>query len=165
MLFVALQNILSDKSMDLQMVESEDFTFEDAEGNEKFDGLIFLCIILNDVNPSTVVDVQDLEKELEDCTMLKQQNNVQILTKQMEKTWKEIKRLKPGTYDERRFLSQLFRALLTTTNKDFERSVRNLKDLWVCDDAICTVTYIITLVDTNYKNLVGENPWGKTSDK
>ena len=42
MLFVALQNIFSEKSMDLQMVESEDFTFEDAEGNEKFDGLIFL---------------------------------------------------------------------------------------------------------------------------
>ena len=164
-LFVSLQNILSDKSMDLQMVESEDFTFEDAEGNKKFDGLIFLWIILNDIKPSMVVDVQDLEKELEDCTLLKQQNNVQILTKQMEKTWKEIKRLKPGTYDERRFLIQLFRDLLTTTNEDFERSVRNLKDMWVHGDWICAVTYIITLFNKTYKNLVGEKSWGETSDK
>ena len=80
-----LQNILSEKSMDLQMVESEDFTFEDSKGNEKFDELIFLCIILNDVNSSAVVDVQDLEKELEECSLLKQQKNVHILTKQMEK--------------------------------------------------------------------------------
>ena len=100
---------------------------------------------------------------MEYCTLLKQQNNVQILTKQMEKTWKEIKRLKPGTYDERSFLTQLFRALLTTTNKDFERSVNNIKDLWVLGNATCTITYIITSVNTTYKNLVGDKSWGKTS--
>ena len=147
------------------MVESEDFTFEDSDGNEKFDGLFFLWIVLNDVKPSTVVDVQDLEKELEACSLLNQQNNVQVLTKTMEKTWKEIKRLKPGTYDEQRFLTQIFRALLTTTNEDFERSMKNLKDLWVCGNGVCTVTYIITSVNTTYKNLVGDKSWNKTSDK
>ena len=111
-----------------------------------------------------VVDFQDLEKDLKDCTLLKQQNNVQILTKQMEKTWKEIKRMKPGNYDERFLLTHLFRALITKTNENFERSARNLKDLWVRGDATFTITYIITSVNTTYNNLVGEKSWGMTSD-
>ena len=47
--------------MYLKIVDSEYFKFEDHEVNEKFNGLIFLWIVLNEVNPRTAVDVQDLE--------------------------------------------------------------------------------------------------------
>jgi hypothetical protein len=72
-----------------------------------------------DIRPEIVVDVQDKEKLLEPITLEKCGNNVQTLTRMMEKTWNEIKKIKPGTYDKSRFLTQLFRALKTSSNDDF----------------------------------------------
>ena len=48
--------------------------------------------------------------------------------REMEKLYKEIRRLKLGTYDNNRFLTQLICALETTTNESFERTVEVVKE-------------------------------------
>ena len=55
--------------------------------------------------------------------------------------------------------------MLTTTNEDFERAVKNLKDAWIRGDASCTITYVIEVANNSYRNIKGERSWNKTSDK
>ena len=83
----------------------------------------------------------------------------------MEKLYKEIRRLKLGTYDDNRFLTQLFCALETTTNESFEITVEVVKDKFIFGDAICTVAYVIKTCNTKYRNLEGSNVWNKSSNK
>ena len=85
--------------------------------------------------------------------------------REMETIWKEIKQLKPGNYSDSRFLTQLFRALETTSNESFERTVEMLKDLWILQDPKCTVPFVIHTSCTKYVNLVGANKWNVTSAK
>ena len=126
------------------MVKSDRFLFTDnLKGDEIGDGVILLKIILGDIKPSTVIGVQDLEEKLASETLQKYENNVLSCTMDMEKQYKEIRRLKPGTYDDNHFLTQLFRALETTTNEIFERTVEVVKDKWILGDATCTIAYVI----------------------
>ncbi len=166
LLYAILNNCIEENDLDLIANESDDYTFEDPlTGDQKRNGVILLYKFLQDVKPSTVIDVQDLESKLSKATLQKYDNDVPKLTREMETIWKEIKRLKPGTYSESRFLTQLFRALETTTNESFERTVETLKDMWILQDPKCTVPFVIQTSSTKYVNLVGANKWNVTSAK
>ena len=82
----------------------------------------------------------------------------------MEKIFKEIKRLKPGTYGDNRFLTQLFHAMETTTNESFERTVEVVKYKWIMGDPSCTIQYVISSLNTKFRNLEGAGVWNKTSE-
>ena len=83
----------------------------------------------------------------------------------MENLCKDIRCLKPVTYDDNRFLTQFFCALETMTNDIFERTVEVVKDKWVLGDATCTVVYVIKTCNTKYRNLEVSNVWNKSSNK
>ena len=83
----------------------------------------------------------------------------------MEKLYREIIRLKPRTYGDNRFLTKLFRALETSTNESFERTVELIKDKWILGDATCMLAYVIKTCNTKYRNLEGSNVWNKSSNK
>ena len=122
------------------MVESYRFLFTDNQTRDKIGyGAIPLKIVLDDIKPSTVIGVQDLEDKLASATLQKYENNVLSCTRDMEKLYKEIRRLMPGTYDDKRFLNQLFRALETTTNEIFKITVEVVKNKCILGDAKCTV--------------------------
>ena len=68
--------------MQLLMVKKDKFSFKDTEtGDEKYDGVILLKMILDDVKPSVIIDVQDLKDLLASTTLQKHGNNVQTLTR------------------------------------------------------------------------------------
>ena len=73
--------------------------------------------------------------------------------------------MEPGTYDDNRFLTQLFRDLETMTNEIFKRTVEVVKDKWILGDATCTVAYVIKTCNTKYRNLEGSNVGNKSSNK
>ena len=73
--------------------------------------------------------------------------------------------MKPGTYNENRFLTQFFRALERTKNEIFERTVEVVKDKLILGYATCTVAYVIITCNTKYLNLEGSNVWNKSSNK
>ena len=120
MIFQIIKNNVQNKYIELYMVESDRFLFTDnSTGDEIGDGVILLKIILDDIKPSTAIDVQDLEEKLASATLQNNENNVLSCTRDMEKLYKEIRRLNPRTYNNNRFLAQLFRALETTINGSF----------------------------------------------
>ena len=134
------------------MVESDRFLFTDnLNGDEIGYGFILLKIVLGDIKPSTVIGVPDLEEKLASATLQEYENNVLSCTMDMEKQYKEIRRLKPGTYNDKRFLAQLFRALETTKNEIFDRTVDVVKDKWILGESTCTVTYVIKICNTKYR--------------
>ena len=109
--------------------------------------------------------MQDLEEKFNSATLLKYGNNVPYCTREMNKLYKEIRRLKTGTYYENRFLTKLFCASEITTYESFERTVEVVKEKWIFGDAICTITYLIKTCNNKYRNLEGFNVWNKSSNK
>ena len=120
MILQIIINIFPETAFELYIVESDRFLFTDNSTREIIgDGVILFKIILNNIKPSTVINVQDLEEKLASANLRGYENNVLSCTREMEKLYKEIRRLKPGTYDNNRFHARLFRALETTTNESF----------------------------------------------
>ena len=107
MIFQIIKNNVHEKYFELYMVESDHFLFTDNSTGDKIGDVI----ILDDIKPSTVIDLQDLEDTLASETLEKYENNVLSCTRDMEKPYKEIRRLKPGTYDYNRFITQLLHEL------------------------------------------------------
>ena len=65
MIFQIIKNNIPEKYFDLYMVESDCFLFmENLTGDEIGDKVILLKIILDDIKPSTVIDMQDLEEKV-----------------------------------------------------------------------------------------------------
>ena len=112
MIFKTIKNNVPEKDFEMYKVESYRFLFTDnSTGDEIGDGVIFLKIILDNIKPITVISVQDLEEKLALATLPKYDNNVLYCTRDMEKLYKEIRPLKPRTYDDNRFTTQWFHAL------------------------------------------------------
>ena len=86
-----IKGIIHEDSWDLCTARHSSFIFETEEGDTKVDGFVLLKKILMNIQPEIVVDMQDREKLLESLTLEKCGNNVQTLTRTMEKTWNEIK--------------------------------------------------------------------------
>ena len=83
----------------------------------------------------------------------------------MEKFYKDIRRLKPGTYNDNRFLTKLFRSLEIMTNESFERTMEVVKDKRILGDATWKIAYVIKTCNTKYRNLEGSNVWNQSSNK
>ena len=83
----------------------------------------------------------------------------------MEKLYKDIRCLKPVTYNDNRFITQLFRALETKTNVSFERTLETVKYIYILGDPTCTVAYVIITCNAKYQNLEGYNVWYKSGKK
>ena len=85
LLYAILNNVIEENDLDLISNESDDYTFEDPlTGDQKCDGVILLFKILQDVKPSTVINVQDLENKLGKATLQKYDNDIQKLMREME---------------------------------------------------------------------------------
>ena len=148
----------------LLLAEEEKFTFESDDGELKIDGFLMLKIIFMDIKPEVVIDVRDKEQELESIKLSDCDNNVQSMTRKMETTWKEINKEKPGTYDNTRFLREVFRALNTAKNDDFKQSLKPLKNQWILNPNAVTPVEVIQAANSFYKNIESEGSWSKVSE-
>ena len=116
-IFQIIKNNVPKKYFELYMVESYRFLFTDnSKGDEIGDRVILLKTILDNIKPSNVINVQYLKEKLASATLQKYENNVLSCTRDKEKLYKGIRRLKTGTYDNNLFLTQLFCAFKTTTH-------------------------------------------------
>ena len=164
MMATLLKNII--KSDDYKLLIDSDepvFTFESDDGDKKIDGFLMLKQILLDIKPEVVVDVRDKEKKLESLTLKDCGNDVKVLTRTLESIWKDILKEKPGSYDNERFIRELFRALLTSTNPDFKATIKPMRSQWMVKKAL-TYQEIISEANTLFKNLDSENEWNVVSE-
>ena len=106
-----------------------------------------------------------MEEKLASDNLRKYEDNVLSCTSEIEKLYKEIICLKPETYDDNQFLTQLLCALGKTTNESFERTVEVVIDKWILGDATCTIAYVIKTCNTKYRNLEVSNVWNNSSNK
>ena len=140
------------------------FTFIAADGTQKVDGFLVLKVILDDIKPEIVVEVRHLEDLLQSLDLKKCNNNVLELTRKMESTWREINKQNPGSYGEDRFIRELFRALMSTTNQDFKSALSALKRDHTLRRNNVTYSKIITEANTVYKTMTGDGEWSAMSD-
>ena len=72
MIFQMIKNNVPEKYFELYIVELDCFLFTDnSTRGESGDGVILLKIVISDIKPSTVIDVQDLEEKLASATFQK----------------------------------------------------------------------------------------------
>ena len=82
MIFQIIKNNVPEKDFELYMVESDRFLFTDKlNGDKIWDGVILLKIILDNIKPSNVINLQDLEDTLAPETLWKYENNVLSCTR------------------------------------------------------------------------------------
>ena len=166
MLAEMIASILTVKSYELCLVEKADFTFEEPDGEERIDGLVLLWKIMNNIRPTVVIDLEELEEKLKSATLQNHENDVQVLTLSMEQTYQEIRLSdKQNGYTEKRFLTQLFRALLTAKNPVFLREVESAKMDWIGGDSTVTSSVLIERANKWYKTLHKQKVWNKLSDE
>jgi division protein CdvB (Snf7/Vps24/ESCRT-III family) len=166
MLAEMIASILTVKSYELCLVEKADFTFEEPDGEERIDGLVLLWKIMNNIRPTVVIDLEELEEKLKSATLQNHENDVQVLTLSMEQTYQEIRLSdKQNGYTEKRFLTQLFRALLTAKNPVFLREVESAKMDWIGGDSTITSSVLIERANKWYKTLHKQKVWNKLSDE
>ena len=144
-----IKNTARKKDFELYMVDSDCFVFADKSTRDEIgDGFILFKIILDDIKPSNVIDMQDFEEKLTSATLQKYGNNILSCKMDMEKLNKEFIRLNPKAYDNNRFLTQLFCALETTTTDSFKRAVEGVEAKLILGDAICMFAYVIKTCNT-----------------
>jgi len=121
---------------------------------------------MNNIRPTVVIDLEELEEKLKSTTLQNHENDVQVLTLSMEQTYQEIRLSdKQNGYTEKRFLTQLFRALLTAKNPVFLREVESAKMDWIGGDSTITSSVLIERANKWYKTLHKQKVWNKLSDE
>ena len=106
MIFQIIKNNVPKKYFKLYMVESDRFLFTYSLTRDEIrEGVILLKIIINNIKQSTLIEVQHFEDKLASETHQKYENKVLSCTREMDKIYKEIRRLNTGTYDDNRFLT------------------------------------------------------------
>ena len=164
MLAGILKGVATLESWQLLVDSDEDeITFTSVDGDRKIDGFVLFKKIMMEILPELVVDARDKEKKLEALTLKDTGNNVSVLTRTMETLWKEILRIKPGSYDKDRFMSELFRGLRTSTNKVFLAEVERKRMDWIMKRDGVTPARVIAEVNALYKNLDSEKAWNVLS--
>lgn len=147
------------------LIENDEskFTFVHPNGTQKLDGFLVLKVLLDDIKPEVVVEVRELEDRLQSLDMKKCNNNVLELTRKMESTWREINKAKPGSYDEDRFIRELFRAINTSTNQDFKSALGSLKRDHTLRRNNVTYASIIEEANSVYKTMMADGDWAALS--
>ena len=139
------------------------FTFIHSNGTQKLDRFLVLKVLLDDIKPEVVVEVREFEDRLQSLDMKKCNNNVLELTRKMESTWREINKAKPGSYDEGRFIRELFRDINTSTNQDFKSALGSLKRDHTLRRNNVTYASIIEEANSVYKTMMADGEWAAMS--
>ena len=138
------------------------YTWKDSAGQIFLDGALMLQIIMDHINPSTRVGVTHLKDTLRASRLANHSYNVLSLTDKMEKTYQEILS-RGGSHDD--YLKDLFDALASGKNKDFNTFIAGEKTKWERGEDIETHKLINDAV-TIYNNMYVKKTWSqKTSEE
>ena len=120
-----------------------------------------LWILLQTCNPSTRVGVAELKEDLRKATSAKFKHDVKTLTDDMCSKLRKI-REKGQRHDD--FHHDLFKALETVPNTDFNPHVREEKRKWVIGGTKTADPLILEVV-TIYNNAIASNTWDNKDPK
>eukprot|EP00984_Skeletonema_dohrnii_P024462 scaffold13581_cov72-Skeletonema_dohrnii-CCMP3373.AAC.2 len=167
LIYSTLENHMTKTTMDALLVSKAKFQFTCEEtGKVHYDGFMALYLILSQVKPATVVDIETLRKKMDSMKLCQFHYNVRdMFTAFQDTRQKMIAEKGAAACDDSQFLTYLFKALATSNNTSFHTEVSAQKRAWSMGRAgYTTPQQIIDSLTLLYKNLVAEKEWGKTSD-
>ena len=150
------------KSSDLEVLRNKQAMYTwSGNGLVEHDGPTILWILLQTCNPSTRVGVAELKEHLRKATSAKFKHDVRTLTDYMCSKLQKI-REKGQRHDD--FHHDLFKALETVPNTDFNAHVREEKRKWEIGGTK-TADQLILEVVTIYNNAIASNTWDNKDPK
>jgi hypothetical protein len=151
----------------LFLAHKNNFSFTNKKtGNKVYCGLILMHKMLDVCKPETIKEVCHLKKDLDTVgiwPMLK--NNVCLLTTPVMTVLQEI-HAKTGkdSYTNQRFITNLFRALETSSTKEILAFLDQLKCQWIMEDILEPAEIIQELAKMHH-NMVADSSWLNKNEK
>ena len=90
MIAKGIQAHISKASFQDFLLEKKCFEWAGANGDQKWDGLVMLWLILKKINPTTQVGISNLKDTIEQATLHKSSNNVVVMLDRMQQHLEDI---------------------------------------------------------------------------
>ena len=161
MIAKGVQAHISKASFQYLLLEKKHVEWAGANGDQKWDGLVMLLLILKKINPTTQVGISSLKDTIEQATLQKSSNNVVVMIDRMPQNLEDIKD-RGSTHDD--YLCHMFRALMTSTNMIFRDFIQREKDKWDTEGTI-TSDELSNLDRNKFNNVVATTEWSKSDPK
>jgi hypothetical protein len=162
-----IRNHITQDSFKTFLAHKHNIAFQDEKSESiVLSGLILFRKIIEISKPETIIEVRHLKAELDSFKLWPDmENNVRNLTSKMLQILQEI-HAKSGviSYMERRFITNVFRACLTSPTEKFVAFVDTLKNRWIMEEKTDQAT-ILSSLDKMYKNMVAKGSWVNSNDK
>jgi hypothetical protein len=159
MIGMRIFNSLSEESKKSIRSKSELWKWTSTDGEEFYDGVTMLQILVTKVKPSTRVGLTDLKDKIRSAKLANFSENVADMLDHMNDIYLEILK-SSGSHED--FLMDIFNALLTSKNEVFKSFIQRSKDDWETGSNIEPDELIATATE-KYNNMVRQKNW-KTSE-
>jgi hypothetical protein len=167
LVLLTIRNHITQDSFKTFVAHKHEFAFCDKKSASLvLSGLILLRKIIEISKTKTIIEVHHLKVELDSIKLWPDmENNVRNLTSKILQVLQEI-HAKSGvlSYTERCFITNVFRASLTSQTEKFVTFIDTLKNCWIMGEVTNQAT-ILTSLDKMYKNMVADGTWVNSSDK
>jgi hypothetical protein len=158
MIGMRIFNSLSEESKKSLRSKSELWKWISTDGEEFYDGVTMLQILVTKVKPSTRVGLTDLKDKIRSAKLTNFSDNVADMLDHMNETYLEILK-SSGSHED--FLMDIFNALLTSKNDVFKAFIQRSKDDWETGEDIEADQLIATATE-KYNNMVKQKNWKTT---
>lgn len=153
-------NSLTKKAADSLMLKKKHFLWTATDGEEFYDGVTMLQVLITEVKPTSNVGVHGLKNKIKKCKLANYSNNVPEMLDAIEDIVQQIHD-QNGSYDDR--IYDTLEALLTSKNAEFCQFVQGLKDKYDIGDPI-TISEILEKSKAKYVNLRSSEKWNVNSN-
>ena len=158
-------NSLNQVSQTNLHVHSKKYTWKDSDGAQLYDGPTMLQILVQTINPSTMVGISTLKDKIRSITLPGFHHNVVDMFSHQSRIYNEILQL-GKTHDD--LMYDTFKSLSTTNNEEFEMFVKDLKGKWETDtneESALTHDELVEKCTAKYNNLVDQKAWNTNNTK
>ncbi len=153
---------ISTSSKKTLFTKKKDFAWmDDATGEYNYDGPTILHILMSSVNPNTRVGVTGLKEKIRTAKMGAFNHNVKDLLTDIASNYNMI--VEQGfSHDD--VVMDTFKALLTSTNVEFNSYIQRHKDAWE-EGKTFTLDGLSIDAINKYNNMVHQKLWNKADPK
>jgi hypothetical protein len=159
MIGMRIFNSLSDESKKSIRSKSALWSWTSEDGEQFYDGVTMLQILVTKVKPSTRVGLTDLKDKIRSAKLVNFSENVADMLDNMGDNYLEILK-SSGSHED--YLMDLFTALLSTKNDVFKSFIQRQKDDWETGKDL-DADELIAAATEKYNNMVRQKTW-KTSE-
>ena len=152
-------NSLNQSSQTSLQTHAKKFIWKSTTGDQLYDGPTMLQILVQSISPSTMVGLSTLKDKLRSINLASFNHNVVDMFTHQTRIYNEILQL-GKSHDDIEY--DTFKALLTTTNEEYEMFVNDLKSKWETnsdDDNRMTHDEIVAKCTEKCNNLVDQKDY------